>query len=76
MAKNQRNYPLIRYQLLEDMFGEPDYRLTKEQKAVIQAITRPQLQEDMFLAMTGRDRVIFYRTGSKNEMRIKNNQRD
>ena len=40
----------MRPQLMEDVYGgvRPNHRLTVEQRGIIQSVTRPQLQEDLY----------------------------
>ena len=48
----------MRPQLKEDVYGNrPNYGLTNEQLEVIRAVKRPQLQEDLYLGMTGQDSI-------------------
>lgn len=47
----------MRPQLMEDIYARPDNRLSATQRDAIQAVTRPQLQADLYEGITGLEAV-------------------
>ena len=63
---------LMRYQLMEDMYGvRYTNAITPEQSAMLASIKNHDLQEEMFLDMTGRNRMIYVKADRHSSRRNK-----